>query len=383
MLIDKSVDQRPGVLIFRLQLFKPSETFIAAQASTYQRYRPIFVGFKQLGPAPDHVEYVKLSLKKLDLLRLLLGDGRPMARAIASRPVLVHAHFAVDAVFAIPLARALKVPLVVTLHGFDVTTALRTWLFSGKPALILAAIMRKRVIRVASRFYAVSSMIRNAAIRKSFPAERTHVAYLGIDTIKLVPAPLADDGLIVHVGRLVEKKGSAHLLASFAGVIEKVSHARLSLIGDGPLRVQLEKQSEALGLSSHVTFHGALPHQSTLEIMRRAQVVAVPSVTASDGDREGLPTVILEAAAMAKPVVATIHSGIPEVVQHGKTGLLVAERDEAALTNSLVELLSEPKRARLLGLAARNMVERSHNARLLTPLLEKDYDRVVAAGVEW
>lgn len=372
-----SPDTRRSVVVFRLQLFKPSETFIVAQARTYARYDPIYVGLKRFGEAPEGAAVVCPRLTPAQKIGFLLGKVGPITRALPAAPAVVHAHFAVDAVFALPLALHYRVPLIVTLHGFDVTTRLGEWLRSGKPALMLAALRRRRLQRRATRFLAVSDAIRAIAVARGFPAERTDVAYLGINLSRFMPSPTPPSRLIVHVGRLVEKKGTHDLLSAFAIVAKRWPDARLTIAGDGPLLASLRDHAARLGIDAAVTFAGARTHAEVLELMRAAQVIAVPSVTAASGDREGLPTVILEAAALARAVVATRHSGIPESVVDGETGLLVDERDPAALALALIETLADPARARAMGEAARRLVEERFDARRLTAALEARYDDII------
>lgn len=367
---------KPYVAIFRLQLFKPSETFIAAQATKLVSYEPIFVGIKRFGEAPPNFKVVCPDLSLWQRARLLIGGGQVITRHIPVTPAVIHAHFAVDAVFAMAIARHYGVPLVVTLHGFDITTKLLSWIRSGKPALVMAALRRGQLQRSATRFLAVSEAIRTAAINKGFPAARTRTAYLGIDLEKIQARSFTASGKVVHVGRLVEKKGTSYLLYAFAAVKHSAPNARLSIIGDGPLRSVLEALADQLGLRDVVTFHGSMPHNEAVRLMSEAEIIAVPSVTAENGDREGLPTVALEAAALGRAVVGTHHSGIPEVILDGVTGLIVKERDTNGLARALVSMLHSPERTRKMGEAGRKFVAEFHNANTLTQSLETQYEEL-------
>jgi glycosyltransferase involved in cell wall biosynthesis len=158
----------------------------------------------------------------------------------------------------------------------------------------------------------------------------------------------------LFVGRLVEKKGCEYLIESMSLLERDGISVTAVLIGDGPLRPDLERLASEAG--ANVQFKGFLPIDEVRRWMNRAAVVAVPSVTAANGDSEGLPTVILEAQAMGAAVVATRHSGNPEGVAEGSTAILVPERDAAALAAALRVFLSEPEKARAFGENGRRFV---------------------------
>src|SRR6185437_507604 len=149
--------------------------------------------------------------------------------------------------------------------------------------------------------------------------------YNGVDLARFPPGSGGPD-LVLFVGRLVEKKGVEILIEAFARARAARPGASLVIIGDGPLRPRLERRA-----GEGVRFLGALPPGDVADWMRRATVLAAPSVTARDGDAEGLPNVIVEAAASALPAVGSDHSGIPEAILDGETGFIVPERDAEAL----------------------------------------------------
>jgi glycosyltransferase involved in cell wall biosynthesis len=369
-----------NVAIFRLDLFKQSETFIRAQAENYSRYSPIFLGRKVVGPVPPGATAVTLPPGAASTVKaILLKDPGPFVDALGKRlPAILHAHFSIDAAFAVPLARRLKVPLVVTLHGFDVTTRDRAVVAAGRSLPILALARRRQLQRHADLFICVSDFIRRAALSQGYPPERTIVAPLGIDLDLRRPGGEPTPGLIVHVARLVEKKGTEYLLHAFARIEGQAHDARLVIVGDGPRRLHLEALAHELGVTDRVTFTGGLDHAATLAWMRQATVVAVPSVTASSGDSEGLPTVIFEAGALARPVVASDTSGIPEAVEDGKTGFLTRERDADSIAAGLMRVLSSPELALKLGQQGRRAMEERFESSKLTAALEDRYDALVA-----
>lgn len=356
---------KPVALIYRAPLFNASETFIQAQAASLERYQPLFVGTEAKGHATPALAG-----------RLLIRPTIERLRSFAPR--LVHAHFATDGLAALGLAEALDVPLVTTLHGYDVSRSRLRMLLSGRLSWMRHALLRRRLIGRGSLFLAVSEAIRHRAIAQGFPAERVVTHYIGADVERLRPGTAPEPGLILHVGRLVEKKGTVVLLEAFAAARRSCPEARLAIVGDGPLRRTLERKRDALGLGSAAEFLGARPPGEVAEWMRRAWVLAAPSVTAADGDSEGLPMVLVEGAACGLPAVATRHSGIPEAVIDGQTGLLVPERDVAALADGLAALLSNPELRNRMSRAARALAEQRFDLARQTALLEDSYDRLVA-----
>jgi colanic acid/amylovoran biosynthesis glycosyltransferase len=161
--------------------------------------------------------------------------------------------------------------------------------------------------------------------------------------------------LILAVARLVEKKGLEHLVEACGRLAARGTVVRLEIVGDGPERARLERAADRLG--ADVAFHGALPQEHVLPLYRRAAVVCLPCVVASTGDRDGLPTSLLEAMALGAPVVSTPVGGIPELVVHERTGLLVPERDPEALADALQRLLVNPGFAAELTERGRTHVE--------------------------
>jgi colanic acid/amylovoran biosynthesis glycosyltransferase len=163
------------------------------------------------------------------------------------------------------------------------------------------------------------------------------------------PEPNGARPLIVTVGQLKEKKGLRHLIDACRILADRGVELECEIVGDGPLRRELADQIQALRLGDRVRLTGALPHPEVVDRYRRASVFVLPCVVAADGDRDGIPNAILEAMAMAIPVVSTPISGIPEVVHEGETGLLVPPADPTALADTLQRLLADRELRRDLG----------------------------------
>jgi glycosyltransferase involved in cell wall biosynthesis len=231
-------------------------------------------------------------------------------------------------------------------------------------------------MREGALFLAVSESLRRRAVAQGFPAERTHVHYNGVDLARFAAAHEDDGETVLHVGRLVEKKGTAMLLRALA----LVPAGRLVIIGDGPLRPALERLARELGLGRRLRFLGAQPPHAVAEWMRRAALLAAPSLTAQDGDAEGLPNVVVEAAASGLPVVGSDHEGIPEAVLDERSGFIVPEGDVETLARRLTDLLGDPALRRRMGAAGRALAEEKFDLKRQMRLLEDRYDALASTS---
>lgn len=162
---------------------------------------------------------------------------------------------------------------------------------------------------------------------------------------------------VIAVGRLVEKKGFADLVVAIGMLRDAGRDVRCLIVGTGPLEETLRGQVSDTGLDSAVTLTGALPQHRVVEIVRSSAVMVAPCVVGADGNRDGMPTVLLESMAIGTPCVATPVTGVPELIQHGRTGLLVDEHDPAGLADAIGELLDDATRRAELATEARRTIE--------------------------
>lgn len=347
---------RETLLVYRHRLAPLSEVgFLGRFYVGFEHLSPVWLGY-----------HIDAGARALTSNPLRLGRAGPLGtvdRALfrhfgllpetpdlgALRPRILHAHFGPGGAFALPIARALRIPLVVTFLGGDATkeTHYRPRLVPRTYARRLGALQRE-----AALFVCVSEFVRDRLLARGFPPEKLAVIYQGVEVAPSCSPgpPQASEPYVLFVGRFVEKKGVVDLIEAMRLVQARGAAAGLVLVGDGPLADALRQQARGL---ARVSFLGWLPAAEVRRWMRGAAAVCVPSVTARSGDAEGLPNVVVEAMAEGAPVVATRHAGIPEAIEHGRSGLLVPEGDPRALADALGGLITEPGRRQRLGKAAR------------------------------
>jgi colanic acid/amylovoran biosynthesis glycosyltransferase len=211
------------------------------------------------------------------------------------------------------------------------------------------------------------------------PEHKLRIHHVGVDVERFAySAPRLAPGEVVRivtVCRLVEKKGLPFALQGLARARAEGAVFTYELIGDGPLRPQIEALRDQLGLGDCVTLHGPRTRDQVQEILKRSHLFLSPSVTAKDGDQEGTPTSIMEAMAVGLPVISTQHAGIPEVVRDGVSGFVVPEWDVDQLGARIAWLVAHGECFESFGREGRRIVERDFNlARLnddLSQLLEE------------
>jgi colanic acid/amylovoran biosynthesis glycosyltransferase len=371
------------VAIFRHNLFKISEPFIAEQAQHLRRYRPLYLGRLRFGRPPDGARsfalqdlYRRCALPRIGW-QMITGDSRAYRRLLEhQRPSLIHAHFGVEGVYALPLAERLDIPLVTTFHGFDAT--LRTHALLGSPAWFRYPLLRRKLAREGDLFLCASSFIRERVLAMGFPESRTHTHYIGVDCRAIQPREdFEERPVILHVARLVEVKGTRYLLKAFASVARRYDGVQLLIIGDGPLRRPLQALAASVGVRDRVEFLGSLRHAEVLAWMRKAAMLVLPGIRTATGRVEGLGMVLLEAAATGLPIIGSRVGGIPECILEGRTGFLVPERDEAALAERMGELLEDAAKRRQMGTEGRALVERRFDIHRQTEALENLYDTLL------
>jgi len=296
------------------------------------------------------------SLARMALATFLSGAAltRRVAYGTQGRFDVIYCHFAHVAELARQL-RAVKFfegPLVGVVHGYDVTT-----IVEQRGERFYAPLFRD-----AARLYPVSDVFRSKLVRLGADPAKVEVRRMGVDTRALAYAPktlaTSETPRVVSVGRLIEKKGIEHALRAMAAAERSLGRPlHYDIVGDGPLRKTLEAAAEREGVARRVVFHGSKTRDETQALVAQAHLLLAPSVTAANGDMEGIPVVLMEAMALGVPVLSTKHSGIPELVVDGASGVLVPEGDPLALGAALAALLGHQERWDALTRAARRRIE--------------------------
>jgi glycosyltransferase involved in cell wall biosynthesis len=281
------------------------------------------------------------------------------------RPDQIHAHF-VDrsATVALVAGRLLGVPYSVTAHANDIYVA---------PVLLPEKLAGARFVATCTGY----NRAHLARIGGRALEPRLRRIYHGLELGRYRPngGPPPGTPVVLAVGQLKEKKGFGHLVAAMALLRGRGLDVTCRIVGEGPLRPQLEAQILRLGLEGVVTLSGALPHEDVIAAYHGATIFVLPCVTGGDGDRDGIPNVILEAMAVGLPVVSTDHSGIPEAVRDGVTGLLVPSAETAALADAIGRLLIDPDLRRRIGAQAREAVAEQFDAERNVRLLLDEFVR--------
>lgn len=325
---------RPSGHLSRIERARTACAVLGGSRSSFSRLARVF--FKGLRDRRFHyVNYLALAeallgLPEFDVVHAQFGYLGRMVDAIRKTGICVR-------------------PLVVSFRGGDSTMFLRN----------NAGAYRELYSR-AQHFCAVSGAFRELHIREGCPPGKISIIRSGLDCAAWNYRPRSPGRPVrlLFVGRLVPKKGADVAVEALAHLRSKGLDVRLDLVGDGPLRGELEAQTDRLGIRDRVHFAGWKSQTELMAFWDRSDVLVVPSRTARDGDQEGIPNVVKEAMASGLPVVASRHGGIPEMVIHGETGWLFEEGDAAGLAGQVAGLCTTGEvRRDVLDRARRLVVE--------------------------
>ena len=367
----------PKVACLKFVFLPPSEVLIAEQLKALRRYDPLILAVSApnlMGMAPEAVHTLReLSPVSYAFNRVALKFAlrSPHFEQVVRRADcrLIHAQFGVEGIYGARLKGRTGLPLVTSFHGYDATRFPRR-----RPDVY------RPLFAEGDLFLACSEALRKRLLSLGCPEVRLRVHHVGID-LGQIPfherqVEEGDTVNLLLVGRMVEKKGIPYALRAFANVRRYRRRVTLTLIGDGPDRPTVESLIRELDLSD-VRLLGAQPHDVVLSEMGRAHIFIQPSVTAADGDTEGIPGTLMEAQASGLPVVATWHGGIPELVADGQSGYLVSERNSHALAERLRHLIEHPELWGPMGRAGRAVVEERFNLHTQVAVLENYYDELL------
>jgi colanic acid/amylovoran biosynthesis glycosyltransferase len=259
--------------------------------------------------------------------------------------------------------------LVVNFHGYDVSQLVND----------MGENVYECLFEEADLLMPVSKHWQRKLVELGADADKTFVHHMGIDTsrfeFKARQKNNDEPTLLITVGRLVEKKGIDDAIRAIANVVKRHPdwNIRYLIVGEGPLREALEKLVRDLGMDHVVQFRGSARQDEVRNIIMDAHIFLLPSFTAYDGDQEGIPVSLMEAMASGMPVLSTLHSGIPELVQDGQSGFLVPERNVDALAEKLDYLITHPESWPEMGYNGRSFVDNNFNIHKLNQQLVEIY----------
>ncbi len=295
-----------------------------------------------------------------------------IAPFLAGKFDIVHCHFGPNGMKGALLKDlgAINAKLVTSFHGYDMSSYPRE---HGEDVY-------EGLFGKGDLFLPISEVWRDRLVRFGCDRRRIRVHHMGIDTKRYrfrARRPLSDGKvLLVTVARLVEKKGVAHGIRAVAKALRTYPGLEYLIVGDGPLRGSLQSLIDDLGVGASVKLTGWKEQEDIVELMERAHILLAPSVTDGRGDQEGIPVAIMEAMATGMPVISTMHSGIPELVQDGRCGFLVPEGDEEALAGRILFLAGHHETWGPMGRQGRTIVEEQYDINRLNDRMAVLYEDI-------
>lgn len=371
----------PRVALFKHVYLPRSEPYVHEQLRALTRWEPLVIARERRNGERFPVDWPGAELRGplARLVFLLRGRSRRLEReAMRLMPDLIHAHFAVDGVYALRLAEALELPLVVTLHAGDFAAPGRR--MRPHPGAWRRALREGRLRERAAACVVLSEAMHAAALARGYAEDRLHLIRLGVDLERWRPPETREPGgplRILCVSRLAPKKGLSTLLRALKQAEIAGRPCRLTVIGDGPLRARLEREARPFG--ERVRWLGARDPAGRAEAMAEAQMFCLP-IEAEGGVPGDLPQVLVEAAATGLPLVSTLQGGNEELVRAGETGMLVPPRDHEVLGSALQRLAADAGLRRMLGDGARRRVEAEFDRRRQIEKLEDLFDALARIG---
>jgi len=321
------------------KLFTPSESFIVRGYRAFDALRPVYTGHDMKGEPPAGADAITLGALhgaggETGFKQLGLVSGKLETTLRSRAPVLIHASFGKSGAYALPLARRLGLPLVVTYYGGDATK------HSNTRNSVLRVYNRRRadLWREAALILPCSDFLRRELEARGCPPEKMIVHHNTADPDQFQPGE--KQKILLFAGRWTEKKGIDTLIKALTRLGPALKDWRVRLLGDGHLKAALVSQLEAAGVAAELP--GWIPADDMPRHFAEAMIVCVPSKRAPSGDAEGLPLVCIEAMLSGCALAATRHAGIPECVRDGETGYLVDEDDADALAERIGRMIADP-----------------------------------------
>lgn len=281
---------------------------------------------------------------------------------------IIHCHFGPNGGLAALLKEIgiLEGKIITTFHGYDMSQYINK---KGENAYQL-------LFRVGDMFLPVSDRWKRELLDLGCNEDKIRVHRMGVelDRVKMSERTGLDETVnVLSVARLVEKKGLCYAIRAASETLKKHPRLRYRIIGDGPLREALHKLISELGLGGKVEILGWKSQEEVFAMLAESDIFIAPSVTDQKGDQEGIPVTLMEAMAHGLPVLSTLHSGIPELVEDGVHGYLVPERNVASLAEKLAHLVASPELRREMGESGREFVFNHYDNRKLNQQLVEIY----------
>jgi glycosyltransferase involved in cell wall biosynthesis len=382
------------IIIFRTLLLPYSETFISDQVRHLKNWSATMLGEAKLenGLSLDGLNVETLLESEAEhyalSMRRALNDyinSALLSRAHSYKEAgykLIHAHFAIDGLRVYPLAKKIDVPLIITLHGYDINIY-KEWWHNGLGGRSMASYPDKLVAMAKEDnvyFLAVSEAIKARAVEFGIPEEKINVSYIGVDCAQFKPShnSMSQRYQVLFVGRLVEKKGCQYLLSAFWKIQDKFRNIKLVVVGSGPQEEMLK--IFAIKHNIRVEFLGAIGREEIQQELSKSRVLCLPSITAENGDAEGLPIVVLEAQSCGVPVITSARGGATEGIVDGVTGYAHEEKDINEISKLLDRVLSDHVLSEKLGANAREHILKNMNIKSCMQRLENIYDQIYYAS---
>lgn len=366
--------QKPTVAIWKDGWLPKSETFILGQMARMAHWDQLKLGLFSTDDPLAEADYTPYTSGKLSrafrvALRTRPFRGKYLGYIRESNAKLFHAHFGSGGVNSLPLAMAANLPSITTFHGTDATN------YGSNSRYLNARYLHElgELFDYSSLLLPVSRYVADKLIATGAPANKIHVHYIGTEIVPVSPS-LGQRVGIVFVGRLVEMKGLTDLFKAVSLLPPALRSVRVTIVGDGPLKTSLEKLAADLRLN--VSFLGWQPSIEVRRILATGAIFCGPSHTLPMKNAEGFGMVYLEASLQELPVVAYDVGGSAEAVANDESGILVAERDVAALSGAIRHLLIDEDGAARLGRSGRQRVIDRFDIAKQTADLEDIYSRI-------
>jgi len=389
-------DMKYSIAIYLQHYLAPSMTFVYRQIKSAETFYEPFVICSDRLENTDKFPFQRIYLKRRNFIRI--KKSRPFAKIygphtllsvkpklsssqinyfidtlIQNKARIIHAHFGPSGIEVVRLAKELKIPLIVTFHGYDASLLLMMKkyvkniqeVFNYAHIVTISYSMKKDLIKYGA------NEKKTTVIRCGIPVNQFE--YIERESIK---EKFSGNKFItfLQVSNFVEVKGHWYTIQAFKNFNERYENSKLILAGGGETKKNIEKLCKQLGISDKVEFPGIITEGQVFDLMKKSDVFLHHSIKLDNGIKEGLPTVVMEAMATGLPVVSTYHSAIPELITHSKDGFLVNERDVKGYTEALFDLKNCTSQ---IGLNARKKIQEKFNLSTEMERLFNLYNRLM------